>query len=309
MLIVLWTSAAVNMDPLGFENMNLTVKPAAAAYPLCEEWRDTSEGSVFHLANIFLFFGFMGGSGFYGLLYLFSFLTLGFFFSTLWSWSDYCTTDSFLWSFALFAVCLGQVLHVAYRLRSVSFDKEFEELHNCMFKKLGVSRTHFGKIVACCDGQVHTIERDYCFAIEGKTAIDKLSVLLSGRIRVTVNGEFLHYIYPFQFLDSPEWDSLRPSEEGVFQVTLCADNPCRYVGWRRKKLYLLFAKHRYIAKIFALVVRNDIAEKLFSLNDKAFNRFGHRYDLRLPSFCHMPGTELEKADVFLQVPVQGARTA
>lgn len=43
--------------------------------------------------------------------------------------------------------------------------------------------------------------------------------VLSYRIRVTVNGEFLHYIYPFQFLDSPEWDSLRPSEEGVFQVT------------------------------------------------------------------------------------------
>ena len=42
----------------------------------------------------------------------------------------------------------------------------------------------------------------------------------SYRVCVTVNGEFLHYIYPFQFLDSPEWDSLRPSEEGVFQVNL-----------------------------------------------------------------------------------------
>lgn len=38
------------------------------------------------------------------------------------------------------------------------------------------------------------------------------------RVRVSVNGEFLHHIYPFQFLDSPEWDSLKPSEEGVFQV-------------------------------------------------------------------------------------------
>ena len=35
---------------------------------------------------------------------------------------------------------------------------------------------------------------------------------------MSVNGEFLHFIHPFQFLDSPEWDSLRPSEEGVFQV-------------------------------------------------------------------------------------------
>ncbi|XP_037310410.1 popeye domain-containing protein 3 isoform X3 [Pungitius pungitius] len=239
------------MEPLDFY-MNLTIQPTDAVYPFCENWRDTSEGSALQLANIFLFFGFMGNSNFYGLLYLFSCLTVGFFCSTLWAWSDNCTTDSFLWSFALFGVCFGQVLHVAYRLKSVSFKREFQELY---------------------------------------------------RIRVTVKGEFLHFIYPFQFLDSPEWDSLRPSEEGVFQVTLCADNACRYVGWRRKKLYLLFAKHRYIAKIFALVVRNDIAEKLCSLNDKALNRSGHRYDIRLPSYCHMTGTELEKADVFLQVPI------
>ena len=89
----------------------------------------------------------------------------------------------------------------------------------------------------------------------------------------------------------------------VTQVTLRADNPCRYIAWRRKKLYLLFAKHRYIARIFALVVRNDIAEKLYSLNDKAYDRSGHHYDLRLPSYCHMPGTELEKSDDLLQVPI------
>ncbi|KAG7235510.1 hypothetical protein INR49_002646 [Caranx melampygus] len=293
------------MEPPDFEAMNYTLEQVAPTYPLCEEWRDGSEGSVFHLGHIFLVLGFMGGSGFYGLLYLFTFLTLGFFCSTLWAWTDPCTTDSFLWTFALFCVCLGQVVHVAYRLRSVSFEREFQELYHCMFKRLGVSLIQFGKIVDCCDGDIHNLEPNHCFAIEGKTPIDKLSVLLSGRIRVTINGEFLHYIYPFQFLDSPEWDSLRPSEEGVFQVTLRADNPCRYVAWRRKKLYLLFAKHRYIAKIFALVVRNDIAEKLYSLSDKAFNKSGHRFDLRLPSCSHVPATELEKADVLLQVPGQG----
>lgn len=78
-------------------------------------------------------------------------------------------------------MCLGQVLHVGYRLRSVSFDKDFQELYNCMFKRLGVSLTHFGKIVACSEGDVHTLDPDHCFAVEGKTAIDKLSVLLSGR--------------------------------------------------------------------------------------------------------------------------------
>uniref|UniRef100_A0A4W5KME6 Popeye domain cAMP effector 3 n=1 Tax=Hucho hucho TaxID=62062 RepID=A0A4W5KME6_9TELE len=281
---------------------NLT---AAVVHPLCEEWKGGSEGAIFHLASIFLVLGFMGGSGFYGLLYLFTFLTLGFFCSTIWSWSDACTTDTFLWNFALFGVCAVQVVHVAYRLRNVTFEKEFQDLYSYLFKKLGVSLTHFGKIVACCEGDIHTIEKDHCFAMEGKTAIDKLSVLLSGRIRVTVNGEFLHDIYPFQFLDSPEWDSLRPSEEGVFQVTLRADNCCRYVSWRRKKLYLLFAKHRYIAKVFALVVRNDIADKLYSLNDKAFDSRGFRYDLRLPTYCHVPPLpELDRTDGFLRVPAQ-----
>lgn len=170
------------MEPPDFEAMNLTAEAAAASvYPLCEDWRDGSEGALFHLANIFLFLGFMGGSGFYGLVYLFTFLTLGFFCSTLWAWWDPCTTDPFLWSLALYAASLGRALHVAYRLRSLSLEKDFQELYNCLFKKLGVSLSQFGKIVACCDGTIHTIEKDHCFAVEGKTTIDKLSVLLSGR--------------------------------------------------------------------------------------------------------------------------------
>lgn len=169
------------MEPPDFEAMNFTSEQASSTYPQCERWRDGAEGSVFHLANIFLFLGFMGGSGFYGLLYLLIFLTLGFFCSTLWAWSDPCTIDSFLWSLALFGVCLGQAFYVIYRLKSLSFDKDFQELYNYMFKKLGVSLTDYGKIVVSSDVDVHTLEKDHCFAVEGKTPIDKLSVLLCGR--------------------------------------------------------------------------------------------------------------------------------
>lgn len=92
---------------------------------------------------------------------------------------------------------------------------------------------------------------------------------------------------------------MRPLRDGhwwsvlcsLFQVTLRADNRCRYVTWRRKKLYLLFAQHRYIARIFALLVRSDITDKLFSLNTAALDERGFRYDLRLPSFCHRPQSE------------------
>lgn len=164
------------MDHLPENNLTETLE-----YPVCSEWKENPEGSTFHLAHILLALGFMGGSGFYGLLYMFSFLTLGLFCYSMWAWSDPCTTDSFSWTFALFAFCLAQVVHVSYRLRSVTFDKEFQDLYDYMFKKLGVSLTHFGKIVECCEGDVYTIDKDHCFAVEGKTSIDKLSVLISGR--------------------------------------------------------------------------------------------------------------------------------
>lgn len=169
------------MEPPDFGSLNFTSEPAGSGFPLCEKWRDGSEGSMFHLSNILLFLGLMGGSGFYGVLYMFTFLTLGFFCCTLWAWSDPCTTDSFLWSLALFGVCLGQALIISYRLRSLSFDEDFQELYNLKFKKLGVSLTHFKKIVASSDGSVCTLEKGQVFAVEGKTPIDKLSMLLSGR--------------------------------------------------------------------------------------------------------------------------------
>lgn len=166
------------MEPVHAAALNLTAPPASSP---CERWADGSEGAVFHLANIFFFLGLAGGSSLYGLLYLFTLLAAGFFCSALWAWSQPCATASFLWNLALLGVCLAQVVHVGYQLRSVVFLKEFQELYNGVFKKLGVSLTLFGKIVACSEGAVHTLEPHRCFAVEGKTAIDKLSVLLSGR--------------------------------------------------------------------------------------------------------------------------------
>lgn len=119
--------------------------------------------------------------------------------------------------------------------------------------------------------------------------------LCLGRIRVTVDGEFLHYIFPFQFLDSPEWDSLRPTEEGIFQVTLTAETDCRYVSWRRKKLYLLFAQHRYISRLFSVLIGSDIADKLYALNDRVYTGKTYHYDIRLPNFYQMSSPKIPKS--------------
>ncbi|XP_035744578.1 LOW QUALITY PROTEIN: blood vessel epicardial substance [Egretta garzetta] len=238
------------------------------AHPTCTTWKQEAEGSIYHLASILFVVGFMGGSGFFGLLYVFSLLGLGFLCSSVWAWLDVCAADIFSWNFILFAICFVQFIYVTYQVRSVSFDREFQELYSALFQPLGISLTVYRKIVLCCDAEVVTLEKEHCYAMQGKTPIDKLSLLVSGRIRVTVDGEFLHYIFPLQFLDSPEWDSLRPTEEGIFQVTLTAETDCRYVAWRRKKLYLLFAKHRFISRLFSILIGSDIAEKLYALNDR-----------------------------------------
>lgn len=125
-------------------------------------------------------------------------------------------------------------VHIAYQVHSITFAREFHVLYSSLFKPLGIPLPVFRTIAL--SSEVVTLEKEHCYAMQGKTSIDRLSVLVSGRIRVTVDGEFLHYISPFQFLDSPEWDSLRPTEEGIFQVTLTADTDCRYVSWRRKKI-------------------------------------------------------------------------
>ncbi|XP_019355451.1 popeye domain-containing protein 3 isoform X5 [Alligator mississippiensis] len=264
------------------------------AHPTCVNWKPEAEGSIYHLASILFVVGFMGGSGFFGLLYVYSLLGLGFLCASVWAWLDVCAADIFSWNFILFVICFIQFIYVTYQVRSVSFEKEFQELYSALFQPLGISLRVYRKIVLCCNSEVVTLEKEHCYAMQGKTPIDKLSLLISGRIRVTVDGEFLHYIFPLQFLDSPEWDSLRPTEEGIFQVTLTAETDCQYVAWRRKKLYLLFAKHRFISRLFSVLIGSDIADKLYALNDRVHIGKGFRYDIRLPNFYHVSVAETSR---------------
>lgn len=73
------------------------------------------------------------------------------------------------------------------------------------------------------------------------------------------------------------------------QVTLTAETDCSYITWPRKKLYLLLRKDRYIARLFSSHLGYDISEKLYSLNEKLFAKFGLRFDIRLPSLYHVLG--------------------
>ncbi|XP_010843681.1 PREDICTED: popeye domain-containing protein 2 isoform X1 [Bison bison bison] len=258
--------------------------------PLCIAWRQDLEGAVFHLANCFLLLGFMGGSGVYGCFYLFGFLGTGYLCCVLWGWFGACGLDIVLWSVLLAMACVLQLAHLVYRLREDTLPEELELLYKTLCLPLQVPLPAYKEIVHCCEEQVLTLATEQTYAVEGETPIDRLSLLLSGRVRVSQDGQFLHYIFPYQFMDSPEWESLHPSEEGVFQVTLTAETECSYISWPRKNLHLLLTKERYISRLFSVLLGYDISEKLYALNDKLFAKFGLRFDIRLPSLYHVLGS-------------------
>ncbi|KAM6474959.1 popeye domain-containing protein 2 isoform 1-T1 [Liasis olivaceus] len=274
---------------------------------LCENWKYIMEGAAYHLASVFFLLGYMGGSGTFGAIYIFGFLSIGFLCSTVWGWLNACGLDIVIWNVLLFLICLFQLAHLIYQLRKDTFSEEFGLLYKQICQPLQVPLQTYKEIVKCCEEQVLPLAKDQTYAVQGKTSIDRLSFLLSGRVKVSQDGQFLHYVFPYQFLDSPEWESLRPSEEGTFQVTLTAENDSCFISWQRKKLYLLLAKERYIAHLFSVLLGYDISEKLYALNEKLFAKFGLQFDIRLPSLYHVLGPasdiEVEKEVAEYEEPV------
>ncbi|XP_076603359.1 popeye domain-containing 2 isoform X1 [Chaetodon auriga] len=267
---------------------NSTLLDSLLFAPLCDGWSNNTEGAIYHLGNTFLFLGYMGGSGAYGCLFIFGFLTPAFTCLTLWGWMTMCGLDVFTWNLLLLLACLVQIGHLLYRLHQEGIrSEEMTSLYQAVYLPLGVPVQVFKEITGAFENKVVELKAGETYAVEGKTPIDQLSFLLSGRINVSLEGQFLHYIHRHQFLDSPEWESLRPNEEGKFQVTLTAEEDSRYISWRRRRLYLLISKDRYIARLFSVMLGYDIAEKLYNLNNKLYIKSGVLLDIRLPSLYHV----------------------
>ncbi|XP_029981669.1 popeye domain-containing 2 isoform X2 [Sphaeramia orbicularis] len=269
-------------------DQNSTLLDALFYAPVCDGFTNNTEGAIYHLGNTILFLGYMGGSGAYGCLFIFGFLAPAFLCLTLWGWLTMCGLDVFTWNLLLLLVCLAQICHLLYRLHQEGLpSEELTSLYQAVYLPLGVPIQVFKQITGAFENKVVELKAGETYAVEGKTPINQLSFLLSGRINVSLEGQFLHYIHRHQFLDSPEWESLRPNEEGKFQVTLTAEEDSRYISWRRRRLYLLMSKDCYIARLFSIMLGYDLAEKLYNLNNKLYIKSGVLLDIRLPSLYHV----------------------
>ncbi len=151
-------------------------------HTLCDGWTNSTEGAIYHLGNTILFLGYMGGSGAYGALYIFSFLAPAFLCLALWGWLTVCGLDVFVWNLLLMLQCLAQVCHLIFRLMQDGLaNEELSTLYTAVYLPLDVPVQVFKEITAASVSKVLSLAAEETYAVEGKTPIDQLSFLLSGR--------------------------------------------------------------------------------------------------------------------------------
>ncbi|GBP44376.1 Popeye domain-containing protein 3 [Eumeta japonica] len=94
---------------------------------------------------------------------------------------------------------------------------ELTELYLKLFKPLKVNKKHFQELTR--EAHVMRLDPGEAYAVEEVTPADeRLSILIKGKMRVSCDETHLHYITPYQFVDSPEWEANREQSDDVFQV-------------------------------------------------------------------------------------------
>lgn len=66
--------------------------------------------------------------------------------------------------------------------------------------------------------EIMSLHAGEAYAMQNLTKTDRLALLLSGKVNVLSDHQFLHPILPCEFLDSPEFESSRSGVDDRFKV-------------------------------------------------------------------------------------------
>lgn len=83
-----------------------------------------------------------------------------------------------------------------------------------------VSRLQFKRLVSPEFATIMSLHAGEAYAMQNLTRTDRLGLLLTGKVNVLSDTNFLHPILPCEFLDSPEFESSRASVDDKFKVRL-----------------------------------------------------------------------------------------
>ncbi|XP_061063333.1 blood vessel epicardial substance [Eubalaena glacialis] len=256
---------------IGFTPELETILPVPSNETTCENWKEIHH-LVFHVANIFFAIGLVIPTTLHlHMILLRGMLTIGCTLYIVWATLYRCALDIMIWNSVFLGINILHLSYLLYKKRPVKIEKELKSIYRRLFEPLRVPPDLFKRLT----GQfcmIQTLKKGETYAAEDITSVDdRLSILLKGKMKVSYRGHFLHNIYPCAFIDSPEFRSTQMHKGEKFQVTIIADDNCRFLCWSRERLTYFLESEPFLYEIFRYLIGKDITNKLYSLNDPTLN--------------------------------------
>ncbi|CAB3377214.1 Hypothetical predicted protein [Cloeon dipterum] len=244
----------------------LTAAGNSTALKLCSDW-EPAQHNLFQAANLFFAVAFLVPRSFkQSILVLRTSLAVGFCVSAFWAALTLCAADMVAWSAFLSIVNAAHAMRLAVQVLPPRLSPDLLELYERQFGPHKVEKHHFKEMTR--EGRLLTLEPGDTYAIEDITpANDRLSVLLRGKLRVTCDQTYLHFINPQQFVDSPEWEASRVGPNHVFQVTITAEEESVCLCWSKPKLENVFRLRPLLEVLMVNLIGKDITQKLYAMNE------------------------------------------
>ncbi|XP_050682363.1 blood vessel epicardial substance-like [Leptidea sinapis] len=184
----------------------------------------------------------------------------------MWAGAEVCAPDILVWSLAILLVNSIHTVFLIIRFLPPSLSLELTDLYLKLFKPLKVNKKHFQELTR--EARIVKLEPGEAYAVEDVTPADeRLSILLKGKMKVSCDETHLHYIQPYQFVDSPEWEANREQSDDVFQVTVVADEVCTCVCWPRMRLERVLRHRPSLKVVLDCLIGKDITHKLYSVSE------------------------------------------
>ncbi|XP_078255978.1 popeye domain-containing protein 1 [Rhinoraja longicauda] len=277
--------AAMNASSPGGYGYGNGTEPFPAGMESCDSWKEIQH-LVFHLANMCLAVGLLIPTTIkVHMILLRGMISVGCAFFIAWAVLYRCALDIMIWNSLFLILNMMHFIYLLYKRRPIKLDKELRALYRRMFEPLHVPPDLFQRLTGqFCS--IMTLAKDQTYAAEDKTSVDdRLSILLKGKMTVSYRGHFLHNIYPTAFIDSPEYRSTQLNKGEKFQVTVVAEDNCRFLCWSRERLTFFLETESFLHEVFKYLIGKDITNKLYSLNDPTLSDKAAKKIERQPSLC------------------------
>ncbi|KAL0892235.1 hypothetical protein ABMA27_015420 [Loxostege sticticalis] len=232
----------------------------------CAKWTSAQQ-DLFQAANLCFAIAFLAPKSFkQSILVLRALAAAGAVLMGMWAGAEVCAPDVLAWSLALVLVNSIHTVFLFIRFLPPALSLELTELYLKLFKPLKVNKKHFQELTR--EARVVRLEPGEAYAVEEVTPADeRLSILLKGKMRVSCDETHLHYIQPYQFVDSPEWEANREQSDDVFQVTVVAEEVCTCVCWPRMRLERVLRHRPALKVVLDCLIGKDITHKLYSVSE------------------------------------------